>query len=187
MEVSGCMNREFVRQLLIENWGDVNATVEFIMTVGPDNLEFQREYLQEKEAEAKQPKKNITTTTATTITSTTTTTKTTTTTTTTTTKPSSNAMVEEDIENNDKKGEHNHQHQKKKNQVDTISEKENQPFVHPKLAKYYDEDNLSNKERKERARTEKFVQPEKPVPAATTPAEVVDVSAIAMDLGSMQI
>jgi len=48
MEVSGCQNREFVRQLLIENWGDINASVEFILTVGPDNVEFQHEFLQEK-------------------------------------------------------------------------------------------------------------------------------------------
>jgi len=48
MDVSGCQNREFVRQLLIENWGDINASVEFILTVGPDNVEFQHEFLQEK-------------------------------------------------------------------------------------------------------------------------------------------
>jgi len=105
MEVSGCMNREFVRQLLIENWGEVNATVEFILTVGPDNYDFHNEYLQEKRAEAKQPKKNNTTTTTTASTSTaststasTSTTITSTSSTSTTTIPASDALDEEDTE-----------------------------------------------------------------------------------------
>jgi len=179
MEVSGCQNREFVRQLLLENWGDINATIEFIFTVGPDNIEFQHDYLQEKKlgTDAKRHSSPPTiTTTITTITSTTSTTSTTTSTT---------KSEEPELENKDKSNKKN-----KKNgaEVDTNSEKENQPFVHPKLAKFHG-DNLSNKERKEKARIEKLTQqpPEKPFPTSTIPAEVVDVTDIVQDLGSMQI
>jgi len=65
-------------------------------------------------------------------------------------------------------------------------EKENFPFVHPKLAKFHD-DNLSNKERKEKARIEKVTQQTAPFLAPIPPAEVVDLTGIVQDLGSMQI
>jgi len=168
VDVSGCQNREFVRQLLIENFGDINATIEFILMVGPDNVEFQHEFLQEKklETDTKRKKSNLPTT----LTTCTTTTSTTTTT-------SATTSEEPGLEN-----------KKNKNaRVDTNSEKENQPSIHPKLLKFQ-EHNLSNKERQERARLEKIqLQPEKPFSLSTTPTEAVDVTDIAQDLGSMQI
>jgi hypothetical protein len=36
MEITGCTNREFVRNLLIDNWGDSSAVIEFILMMGPD-------------------------------------------------------------------------------------------------------------------------------------------------------
>jgi len=187
VEVSGCQNREFVRQLLIENWGDINASVEFILTVGPDNVEFQQEFLQEKKLEdvkrnsANYPtiSKTKPTTNTTKTTTTTTTTKTTTTTSTNTTTTSEELECE--IKDKDKE-------KNTKITEDINSEKENQPFVHPKLAKFQG-DNLSNKERKEKLRCERITQqPEKPFPPSPSiPAEAVDLTGIVQDLGSMQI
>jgi len=45
MDHTGCTNLEFIRHVLMENFGDIDASVEFIFIIGPDNTEFQREYL----------------------------------------------------------------------------------------------------------------------------------------------
>jgi OTU domain-containing protein 3 len=45
MEHTSCNNFEFIRQVLLENYGDIETSIEFIFVVGPDNLEFQQEYL----------------------------------------------------------------------------------------------------------------------------------------------
>lgn len=34
MEVTGCQNREYVRNLLLDNWGDSCAVIEFILLMG---------------------------------------------------------------------------------------------------------------------------------------------------------
>jgi len=79
-------------------------------------------------------------------------------------------------------------HIKKKKDVE-CDEVEKENNVHPKLAKFSD-NKLSNRERKERARQNKDKQTltvtEKP-PLPPPPVEVVDVTTIVQDLGSMQI
>jgi len=45
MEHTSCNNFDFIRQVLLENYGDIESSIEFIFLVGPDNLEFQQEYL----------------------------------------------------------------------------------------------------------------------------------------------
>ncbi len=47
-QVTGCANRAFVQQLLLDNWGDVNACIDFIYMVGAHDVQFQKEYLSEK-------------------------------------------------------------------------------------------------------------------------------------------
>jgi len=104
----------------------------------------------------------------------------TTTTSTTTTTTTTSEELECEIKDKDKK-------KNTKITEDINSEKENQPSVHPKLAKFHG-DNLSNKERKEKARCEKITQQhEKPFPPPSIPTEVVDLTGIVQDLGSMQI
>jgi len=46
MDHTNCCNIAFIRQVLLENFGDIDAAVEFILIVGSDNQEFQREYLE---------------------------------------------------------------------------------------------------------------------------------------------
>jgi len=45
MDHTGCTNLEFIRHVLMENFGDIDASVEFVLIIGPDNTEFQKEYL----------------------------------------------------------------------------------------------------------------------------------------------
>jgi len=46
MDHTGCTNLAFIRQVLLDNYGDIESTVEYIFIVGPDNEEIQREYLE---------------------------------------------------------------------------------------------------------------------------------------------
>jgi len=48
MDITGCSNEEFVHQLFIENFGNVQASIEFILMIGPDDYQFQKEFLAEK-------------------------------------------------------------------------------------------------------------------------------------------
>jgi len=175
METTGCQNREFILALLIDNNWDVDATVEFIFTiVGPDNIEFQHEYLAEKQQDSsKSPRYPSTSSTITT---------------TITSNQMDPPQVEEEKSHPRKEKKENvHPHKKKKDVECDEVEKENN--VHPKLAKFSD-NKLSNRERKERARQNKDKQTltvtEKP-PLPPPPVEVVDVTTIVQDLGSMQI
>jgi len=162
MEATGCQNKEFILALLIENWSDVAATVEFILTVGPDNIEFQHEYLAEKQQEKENSKSPRYPSTAST----------------TTTSNQIDSQIEEEKSLRKEKKENVHPHKKKKEESDEV------PDCHPKLAKFK-EKNLSNKERKEKAKQEKQTLTEKPPPPL--PVEAVDTSTIVQDLGSMQI
>lgn len=46
MEHTSCRNFAFIRQVLMENFNDIDASIEFIYIVGPENEEFQKEYLE---------------------------------------------------------------------------------------------------------------------------------------------
>lgn len=59
MEVTGCKNREYIRNLLIDNWGDTCAVIEFILMMGEDGKtsfcptnplakNYEEEYMMEK-------------------------------------------------------------------------------------------------------------------------------------------
>jgi len=46
MDHTGCNNIEFIRQVLMEHYSDIDASVDFIYMIGPENIEFQKEYLE---------------------------------------------------------------------------------------------------------------------------------------------
>jgi len=46
MDHTGCTNLAFIRQVLNDNYGDIDSTVDYILIIGADNEEMQREYLE---------------------------------------------------------------------------------------------------------------------------------------------
>jgi hypothetical protein len=232
MEVTGCSNRAFVQQLLLDNWGDVNACIDFIYMVGAHDQQFQKEYLAEKTAEllSTNPNHGISSSSQKKSTP----------------PPNSNhnnngkpaksnnedfediedekGHSRKDQEENDDpqegdaedtgrreprvdshgriKGKPNatnefHGYGKKANaqQQQQSNEKDSDslgdPAIHPKLKKFY-EKQLTNKERQDRARQNKSNAHQAPLQPPTSsapsrPPEVVDVTEVAKDLGSMMI
>jgi len=169
METTGCHNREFILALLLENWHDVAATVEFILTVGPDNIEFQHEYLAEKQQEKNFSKSPRYPSTASTTTTTTTT----------------NQMCPLQIDEEKSPYKEKKEYKKKKENVDCeMMEKEN--VAKSKLDKFKNP-KLTNRERKEINKKEKQTTERQLPPPPPPPVDVVDVSSVVQDLGSMQI
>jgi len=58
VDLTGCKDIEFIRQVLLENSGIIDAAVEFILMVGPDNIEFQREYMDKPYEQSNYQKSN---------------------------------------------------------------------------------------------------------------------------------
>jgi len=167
METTGCQNREFISAILIENYYDVAATVEFILTVGSDNVEFQHEYLAEKQQEkifSKSPRYPSTASTTTTTTT--------------------NQMYPLQIDEEKSSFKEKKEFKKKKENVESeMMEKEN--VAKSKKLEKFKNPKLTNKERKEINKKEKQTTERQPPPLP--PVEVVDVSTVVQDLGSMQI
>jgi hypothetical protein len=170
METTGCQNREFILALLLEFSYDVAATVEYILAVGSDNTEFQHEYLAEKQQEkifSKSPRYPSTAST----------------TTTTTTNQMYPLQIDEEKSPVKEKKESVPPYKKKKDYVESeMMEKEN--VAKSKLDKFKNP-KLTNRERKEINKKEKQTTERQPPPPP--PVEVVDVSSVVQDLGSMQI
>jgi len=172
MDHTNCCNIAFIRQVLLENFQNIDAAVEFILIVGPDNQEFQREYLEKPfdPEEFQNTKPPIT-------------------------KPNNDKQYnikEKERKNQQQQYNSNNNNKPNKNQKPAPDPKEK---VINKLPQHE-----SNRERKERLKMEKFTNNPDPKPAVVisskdddeeapphNPEQIPDISNIIVDLGSVQI
>eukprot|EP01127_Copromyxa_protea_P015193 TRINITY_DN4332_c0_g1_i3.p2 TRINITY_DN4332_c0_g1~~TRINITY_DN4332_c0_g1_i3.p2 ORF type:complete len:183 (-),score=47.26 TRINITY_DN4332_c0_g1_i3:21-569(-) len=182
MEMTGCTNRAFIRHLLIDNWGDSTAVVEFLLLMGPDAKQYEEEYMMEKITEMQVNEVKAISV-----------------------KETPSVEVPEDSEYliDDREFQCQKKETPLSEKKEEIKEKEtdkslpkekqkgktnpqvnpNPPSIHPKLAKFA-APNLSNKERKEAARHHK----DEPTQRVVTNKGVCDEEEeMSKDLGSMQI
>jgi len=187
MEVTGCPNLQFIKRILEENYYDIDASVEFIVAIGPADSEYQQNYLKEveqNESYKKYKNKN---------------------------KDSNNKNNDKNTNNNKntnnknykknnntrddwqsknvnsipKKGKNHPTSIRNKGGVISFTNSEEPRPTHPKLLKFQ-KGHMTNKERHKQAQLAKLTPPEPPS-EPTPPPVNADTPEAPIDLGSLQI
>jgi len=174
IELTGCYNKKFIRKLLVDFWGDVNAVVEFILTVGPHDSQYQEEYVTGNFNVNENNVSNIDNTQFQ------------------DTQDYSQNYTKNNNQNNTKNNQNNRNNRQNRNQRNKQQPNTNQQTpppdgVHPKLAKHYS-NAITNKQRKEENRRQRQTEEINNKKAQQNNDSIkIVVDDLAEDIGSLQI